>query len=83
MVNYQSTLAHQFSKITEPGYWYKSPLRDEKSASLNVDLSLNRWFEFGEVLRCFIPAILKGKHYRSQANCFHKPVSSVLLSLPV
>ena len=48
MVDYLSTIGHQPIKIKEPNYWYKSPLRDEKSPSFKVNRSLNRWFDFGD-----------------------------------
>ncbi|MEO5998951.1 MAG: CHC2 zinc finger domain-containing protein, partial [Chitinophagaceae bacterium] len=48
MVDYLSNIGHKPIKIKEPNYWYKSPLRDEKSPSFKVNRSLNRWFDFGD-----------------------------------
>ena len=48
MVDYLSNIGHKPIKIKEPNYWYKSPLRDEKSPSFKVNQSLNRWYDFGD-----------------------------------
>src|SRR5436305_1194282 len=48
IVEYLANLGYQPIKIKEPGYWYKSPLRDEKTASFKVNRKMNRWFDFGD-----------------------------------
>lgn len=34
-------------KISGNSYWYLSPFRDEKTPSFKVNISLNRWYDFG------------------------------------
>jgi len=46
LVNYLQRIGQEPVKIKAPDYWYKSPLRDEKSSSFKVNRSLNRWFDF-------------------------------------
>lgn len=36
------------SKSSQKEAWYLSPFRDEKTASLHVDLAKNIWYDFGE-----------------------------------
>lgn len=47
MVDYLSSLNHQPQKISNQGYWYLSPLRQERTASFKVNRTLNVWFDFG------------------------------------
>ena len=48
IVEYLANLGYQPVKIKEPGYWYNSPLREEKTASFKVNRKMNRWFDFGD-----------------------------------
>lgn len=47
IVDYLNSLGYQPEKIRNQNYWYKSPLRNEKTASFKVDRKLNRWYDFG------------------------------------
>ncbi|GGB83191.1 transposase [Flavobacterium suaedae] len=47
MVNYLSLLGHEPSKIKGNDYWYRSPLRQEKTPSFKVNRKLNRWYDHG------------------------------------
>jgi len=47
MVLYLEQLGHAPAKIKNNDYWYRSPLRDEKTASFKINKSLNCWFDFG------------------------------------
>jgi len=35
-------------KIRGNDYWYRSPIREERTASFKVNRKINRWFDFGE-----------------------------------
>jgi hypothetical protein len=47
MIAYLEQLGHVPTKIKNNDYWYRSPLRDEKTASFKINKSLNCWFDFG------------------------------------
>src|SRR5690606_29470442 len=47
MVQYLSSLGHEPSKIRGNDYWYRSPLRHEKTPSFKVNRKLNRWYDHG------------------------------------
>lgn len=47
IVVYLEQLGHASAKIKNNDYWYRSPLRDEKTASFKINKSLNCWFDFG------------------------------------
>ncbi len=47
MIAYLEQLGHVPTKIRNNDYWYRSPLRDEKTASFKINKSLNCWFDFG------------------------------------
>ncbi|MBS0027108.1 toprim domain-containing protein [Chitinophaga hostae] len=48
MVDYLSRLGHQPTKISEPHYWYISPLRpDEKTPSFKINRVMNKWKDWG------------------------------------
>jgi DNA primase len=47
MVQYLSSLGHEPSKIRGNDYWYRSPLRQEKTPSFKVNRKLNRWYDHG------------------------------------
>ncbi|MDT0641608.1 toprim domain-containing protein [Zunongwangia sp. F363] len=47
MVQYLSLLGHEPSKIRNNDYWYRSPLRQEKTPSFKVNRKLNRWYDHG------------------------------------
>ncbi len=45
LVNYLFSLGHQPVKIRGNDYWYRSPLRNEKTASFKVNRKLNVWYD--------------------------------------
>lgn len=47
MVDYLSRLGFSPTKITEPHYWYSSPLHDEKTPSFKINRRMNRWKDWG------------------------------------
>lgn len=47
IVHYLSQLGYEPSKIRNNDYWYRSPLRNEKTASFKVNRKLNRWYDHG------------------------------------
>ncbi|TXJ28076.1 MAG: DNA primase [Chitinophagaceae bacterium] len=47
MVEYLSSLGFTPQRISEPHYWYHSPLRDEKTPSFKVNRKLNVWKDWG------------------------------------
>ncbi|HRN47509.1 MAG TPA: toprim domain-containing protein [Niabella sp.] len=47
MVDYLSKLGFEPIKVTEPHYWYSSPLRDEKTPSFKINKKMNRWKDWG------------------------------------
>lgn len=48
MVTFLSRLGYEPDKIKGRNYWYKSPLRNERTASFKVNRNKNRWYDFGE-----------------------------------
>lgn len=47
MVDYLSSLGHVPVIIRNSDYWYLSPLREEKTASLKINRRLNKWYDHG------------------------------------
>src|SRR5690554_527979 len=47
MISYLSGLGHEPSCIKGVDFWYRSPLREENTASFKINRKLNRWFDFG------------------------------------
>jgi DNA primase len=47
IVDYLSRLGHSPVKISEPHYWYNSPIREERTPSFKVNRRLNRWKDWG------------------------------------
>jgi len=47
IIGYLAGLGFKPEKIRGNGYWYKSPLRIEGTASFKVNSGLNRWYDFG------------------------------------
>lgn len=48
ITDYLGSLGHQPAAVRGPDRWYRSPLRDEKTASFKVDAVRNLWFDHGE-----------------------------------
>src|SRR5690606_22746631 len=46
MVSYLSGLGYEPSSIRGDDFWYRSPLRDERTASFKVNRMRNKWFDF-------------------------------------
>lgn len=47
LVDFLASLGYEPSKIRDQDYWYKSPLRDEQTASFKVNRKLNVWYDHG------------------------------------
>lgn len=47
MISYLSGLGHEPTRIKGKDFWYRSPLREERTASFKVNRMRNRWFDFG------------------------------------
>ncbi|MEI9954791.1 MAG: CHC2 zinc finger domain-containing protein [Ferruginibacter sp.] len=47
IVDYLSVLGFHPAKIRRQDYWYRSPLREEKTPSFKVNRSLNVWYDHG------------------------------------
>ncbi|MFY0256463.1 toprim domain-containing protein [Chitinophaga sp. 30R24] len=47
MVDYLARLGFQPVKVSEPHYWYNSPLRSEKTPSFKINRILNKWKDWG------------------------------------
>jgi Toprim-like/CHC2 zinc finger len=47
LVDFLASLGYEPSKIRNNDYWYKSPLRDEQTASFKVNRKLNVWYDHG------------------------------------
>ena len=47
IVEYLEKLGYQPEKISNNDYWYRSPLREEKTASFKVNRKLNAWYDHG------------------------------------
>ena len=45
LVDYLFSLGHQPVKIRGNDYWYRSPLRNEKTASFKINRKLNVWYD--------------------------------------
>jgi len=47
MVDYLASLGYNPSKIKRDDYWYRSPLREEKTASFKINRKQNVWYDHG------------------------------------
>ncbi len=47
MVEYLEKLGHRPQKVRGNDYWYRSPLREEKTASFKIDRVKNVWYDHG------------------------------------
>lgn len=47
LVGFLASIGHEPTKISGIQYWYRSPLRNEKTPSFKVNRRLNRWYDFG------------------------------------
>lgn len=47
LVTYLSALGYKPEKIRNPDYWYRSPFRQERTASFKVNRQKGLWFDFG------------------------------------
>lgn len=48
IVSFLASLGIEPNKIVGNVYWYRSPLREEKTASFKVDNKINRWYDHGQ-----------------------------------
>lgn len=46
LVRFLASIGYEPAKIRGAGYWYLSPLRNEKTPSFKVNIRLNRWYDF-------------------------------------
>ena len=73
LVDYLFSLGHQPVKIRGNDYWYRSPLRNEKTASFKVNRNLNVWYDH---------SLQKGGNLVDFGILFHKcSISELLLKL--
>lgn len=91
LVEYMASLGHHPQKIRNQDYWYRSPLRDEKTASFKVDRRQNIWYDhglgkggdlvdFGTLyFKCTIKELLEHlSTYRPSLNLsFHPPLAGL------
>ncbi|WP_017259797.1 toprim domain-containing protein [Pedobacter arcticus] len=47
LVNYLKQLGHEPKKVRSKDHWYRSPLREESTASFKVNQKLNVWYDHG------------------------------------
>jgi hypothetical protein len=47
LVDYLASIGHLPAKIRNQDYWYRSPLRDEKTPSFKVNRKSNLWYDHG------------------------------------
>lgn len=47
LVGFLVSIGYEPAKIKGLNYWYRSPLRSEKTPSFKVNVRLNRWHDFG------------------------------------
>lgn len=47
LVDYLARLGHKPTRVKGQKYWYLSPYRNERTASFNVNMDKNRWYDFG------------------------------------
>jgi DNA primase len=47
IADYLQTLGHNPAKIQGYNLWYRSPYREEQTASFKVDTRINTWHDFG------------------------------------
>jgi DNA primase len=47
LVGFLTSIGYEPAKIKGLNYWYRSPLRHEKTPSFKVNARLNRWHDFG------------------------------------
>src|SRR5437588_13130342 len=85
MVDYLAKLGHHPTRVQHPHYWYRSPLRDEKTASFKVNKNRNTWKDFGtgergdlvdfgvEYFKCDKSAFLQRLSGPGQTYTRHRP----------
>ena len=47
IVDYLENMGYTHAKIRRGQYWYRSPLREEKTPSFVVNNNLHEWYDFG------------------------------------
>ena len=84
LVTYLSSLGYEPARIRNADYWYRSPLRLERTPSFKVNRKLNRWYDHGlgrggnlvdfaiQYHNCTIGELLKNLHADLS---FQKPLS--------
>lgn len=48
LIPFLNGLGYSPTKVKSYVVWFKSPFREERTASFKVDINKNRWFDFGE-----------------------------------
>ena len=88
MVDYLASLGHfpDPRRSRNPDYWYKSPLRNEKTPSFKVNRKLNVWYDHGtgeggnlidfgiRYHRCTVAELLQILEIYSPSLSFHEPL---------
>jgi hypothetical protein len=82
IVAYLSSLGYKPVKIKGHSYWYRSPLRGEKTASFKVNTRINRWYDFGLGKGGSILDFCMVHGKLSLAQAVHLLSGPVLLSMP-
>jgi len=85
MVDYLAQLGHHPTRVQHPSYWYRSPLREEKTASFKVNRKTNTWIDFAtnekgnlvdfgvEYFKCDESAFLQRLSGPGQTHTQHRP----------
>lgn len=72
LLDYLLKLGYRPQKVSNNDYWYRSPLREEKTASFKVNKRLNIWYDFG---------LAKGGNVIDFGILYHKCSVSELLDM--
>ena len=92
LVDYLASLGHFPTKVRNQDYWYRSPMRDEKTPSFKVNRKSNLWYDhgigqggdlidFGTLYhRCTIPDLLErlSQYPGGPSFSFQPPMASGL-----
>lgn len=94
LVDFLTTLGYEPSKIRNSDYWYKSPLRDERTASFKINRKLNVWYDHGigkggdlidfgkQYFRCTTSELLqKLSNGNAEAFLFHQQEKPKLMNI--
>lgn len=89
LVDYLASLGFQPEKVRNQDYWYRSPLREEKTASFKIDRAKRLWYDHGTgqggtfidfgmaYFRCDLREFLRRLE---EDLSFHRPIQSTVSS---